>query len=113
MIPHTNTIAMPTMSAAEAWNNSSMINMINPIAITIRSRITEMSGAWLNRLSAHRDRNSGQWFFFIIRARKKGAMTIMVIIKPIILPHKLPAKSVANGTTICKHKIVIAIDKTE
>ena len=42
--------------------------------MTTLTIIVKMSGRWLIRLSAHRALNSSLWFFFIIMARRNGAM---------------------------------------
>lgn len=47
-------------------------------AITIRSKMVEIKGARLKRLSCHNAWNSTEWFFFMIMARKKGAMQTIV-----------------------------------
>lgn len=81
--------------------------------MTIRSRINEISGAWLKRLSDHKDLNSTERFFFMISARRKGAIAAMVRTPPSIFPHKSPSMPVIRGTMKCRNKAVTATESTE
>ena len=82
------------------------------MASTTRSRMTEMSGAWFTRLSFHKALNSTEWFFFMIMARRKGAMAAIVTAAPNQLPQKSPAKRKMTGFRKFRQMAMVAMEST-
>ncbi len=82
-------------------------------AITIRSKMVEIKGARLKRLSCHNAWNSTEWFFFMIMARKKGAMQTIVKTVPARLAQKTGRLARNNGIIKWNESVIIAIHNTE
>ena len=113
IIPNTARIATPTMMAADAWNKFSMIVITNTTAMATRSRMIKMSGARLKRLSLHNALNSMEWFFFIIMARRNGAINSKVRTAHTTRPQKSPITLMQKGDRKCRQSMVMAIYTTE
>ena len=82
-------------------------------AITIRSKMVEIKGARVKRLSCHNAWNSTEWFFFMIMARKKGAMQTIVKTVPARLAQKTGRLARNNGIIKWNESVIIAIHNTE
>ena len=74
----TTKAATPSNRPTDILNKPAITNITNETAIKIRMTIVATNGARLPRLSFHRVTNSTEWFFFIMMARKKGAINKIV-----------------------------------
>lgn len=85
-----------------------MTNMTKEMASNTRSMIVASKGARFPRLSFHKVTNSTEWFFFIIMARKKGAMQSIMTNAANSEPQMPGSQLRHNGTNNLKATATIA-----
>ena len=57
-------------------------------AMMMRTSTVKIRGRRFSRLSIHKARNSGEWFFFITMARRKGDMNSTVSVPVMALAYQ-------------------------